>query len=201
MSNYERMVERYRSGSVPWDDEMPPPEVAAALTQLKPGRALDLGCGYGRSSIYLAQNGWRVVGIDFVPEAIAEAVKRAQAAGVSDRVQFHVASVLALDFLDDLYDLALDIGCMHAFNELELQAYAAGLRRLLRPGAHFLLFARLAQPDTAAPGNGPRGAPEETVRQLFAADFVLEEVVYGVTEVEDQPRWASAWFYFRRRSA
>ena len=37
----------------------------AAASSLPPGRALDLGCGYGRTAILLAQHGWRVDGVDF----------------------------------------------------------------------------------------------------------------------------------------
>lgn len=200
MSNYEQMVERYASGVLPWDEVSPPPEVADLIARLSPGRALDLGCGYGRSSIYLAQHGWQVDGVDFVPQAVAKAKTRAQSAGIAAKIQFHQASVAALDFLTGAYDFALDVGCMHALDDVELDTYAAGLRRLLRPGATYLLFVRLRQPD-ADPENGPRGIPERVVRRLFAQGFVLEQVERGETLVEDQPVWASAWFLFRRQSA
>ena len=132
-------------------------------------------------------------------QAVAEAQTRAQLAGVSANIQFHRASVANLDFLTGLYDLALDVGCMHALDEAELHAYAAGVRRLLRPGAAYLLFVRLRQPDDDF-ANGPRGLPEESIRRLFASGFVLERVEHGETTVEDHPVWASAWFYFRRQS-
>ena len=41
-------------------------------------RILDLGCGPGRASIYLARLGWQVDGVDFVPQAIATARQRAR---------------------------------------------------------------------------------------------------------------------------
>jgi len=44
-----------------------------------PGRALDLACGEGRNSIYLAQQGWQVTGADFSPVAIAKAERLALA--------------------------------------------------------------------------------------------------------------------------
>lgn len=83
-----RFTERYTNGQVPWDDSLPPPEVQALVATLPPGRALDLGCGYGRTAIYLAQHGWQVDAIDFVPQAIAEAEKRAMAAGVAPKFSF-----------------------------------------------------------------------------------------------------------------
>ncbi|MCB9445666.1 MAG: class I SAM-dependent methyltransferase [Ardenticatenaceae bacterium] len=193
------MKERYLAGAVPWDDALPPPEVVELVPQLEPGRALDLGCGYGRATIFMVRHGWQVDGVDFIPDAIAEAARRAEAAGVKGQVCFHLGRVSELDFLNGRYDFALDVGCMHSLDESELQNYAAGLRRLLRPGATYLLYARLAEPE---PGldKGPRGIPEQTVKTLFANGFDLERFIPGETTVEDQPVWSSAWFYFRRKA-
>ena len=198
MSNYERMKERYLAGSVPWDDALPPPEVVELVSRIEPGRALDLGCGYGRATIFMARHGWQVDGVDFIPEAVAEAAQRAEAAGVMDQVQFHTGPVSELGFLHGRYDFALDVGCMHSLDEAELQSYAAGLRRLLRSGAIYLLYARLTDPDRDSE-SGPRGLPELTIKALFAEGFVLEKFIPGETVVEDQPVWSSAWFYFRRQ--
>lgn len=198
MSRYERMRERYLNGTVPWDDALPPPEVIELAPQLAPGRALDLGCGYGRAAIFMARHGWLVDGVDFIAEAIAEAAKRAEAAGVSEKIHFHQSLVSELDFLTGEYDFALDVGCMHNLDEVELQKYAAELRRLLRPGAIYLLYARLVEPGSDTE-NGPRGLPVQTIKSLFADGFDLEQFVRGETAVEDQPVWASAWFYFRRQ--
>lgn len=198
MSNYDQMVERYESGPVPWDSDTPPPEVMDLVNNVKPGRALDLGCGYGRTAIYLAQLGWQVDGIDFVPQAVAEARLRAQKAQVAEKIHFHQASVAELDFLTGSYHLAVDVGCMHALETDELRRYAAGLRRLLAAEGQYVLFARLYSAQTV-PENGPRGVPDTSIRELFAEGFVLERVEQGETQVEDQPVWASAWYWFRRR--
>ncbi|MCA9932850.1 MAG: methyltransferase domain-containing protein, partial [Anaerolineales bacterium] len=77
MSVYDRLRERYELGQVPWDHELPPPEVVAELEQMLPGRALDLGCGYGRASVYMAQHNWQVDGVDFIDLALQEAARRA----------------------------------------------------------------------------------------------------------------------------
>ncbi|HEX4816102.1 MAG TPA: FAD-dependent oxidoreductase, partial [Nonomuraea sp.] len=55
---------------------------------LTPGRALDLGCGEGADSIWLAGRGWRVTATDISRTALARAARRAEAAGVADRVEW-----------------------------------------------------------------------------------------------------------------
>jgi SAM-dependent methyltransferase len=197
-TTYERFQARYEEGRVPWDDPLPPPEILELAAVLSPGRALDLGCGYGRVAIHLAGRGWTVDSVDFIPQAIAIARQRAMRAGVSERATFHVASAAELPFLHPPYDLAIDIGCMHSFTEEMLIGYRAELIRLLSPGGLYVLFAHLR--DEGEPeGDGPRGIPEATIDQLMAAYFVLERVTYGVTQVEDKPPWNSGWFWFRRR--
>ncbi len=197
-TTYQRFVERYESGQLPWALELPPPEVVALVTQVPPGRVLDLGCGYGRSAIYLAQHGWLADGVDFVPLAVAEAEQRAAMQGVSDKTRFFVASITDLTFLQPGYDLAIDIGCMHVLDDVGLQTYQQELMRLLRPGALYLLFVHLRQGDEPEDGR-PHGIFEETIFALFGRGFELEKVEHGTTQVEDKPVWHSAWFWFRRQ--
>lgn len=187
---FERMTEFYANGPVPWDQPDPPPEVLALAPSLPPGRALDLGCGTGRASIYLARLGWQVDGVDFVPQAIETARQRAEAAGVSGAT-FHVGPVTALPQLSGPYDLALDVGCAHSFSVEELTAYHAELQRLVRPGGIYLLFAHLGESEE------DRWLTEPALLRVFAAGFELERVEHGQTTVRGET-WGSAWFWFRR---
>lgn len=202
MSNtkpFDKFSERYENGQIPWDNPLPPPEIIALEGELSPGRALDLGCGYGRVAIYLALRGWSVDGIDFIPQAIEVARHRADAAGVSDRARFYVASAAELDFLVPAFDLAIDIGCMHSFTEELLRGYKSQLCRLLVPDGCFVLFAHLRSEDEVGDDDDPRGIPEATIMELLQDEFHLERVEHGVTQVEDRPPWNSGWFWFRRR--
>jgi len=191
---FATMTERYRSGNVPWAAELPPPEIIDLVAELPSGRALDLGCGLARACIYLAGLGWRCDGVDFVPEAIEQARQRVVAAGVDDRVSLHLTPVTELDFLDPPYDLAIDVGCLHAQPVASLPGYARQLRRLLRPGGAYILFTHLRDSDTV---DENRWATEAAVRDLFRDGFVIDRVAHGSTVMPDAT-WPSAWFWMRR---
>lgn len=196
MNREHVFADRYQRGEVPWDHTLPPPEVLALVPTLSPGRALDLGCGYGRASIFLARHGWMVDGVDFVPRAIAEARRRAKEAGVN--VNFFVGDVTRLSHLPEArYDFAVDVGCAHNLDAAALAAYHQTLKRLLKPGAQFLLFARLKDPNAEG---GPSGVEEAALLALFADGFAVKDATHGETRMPDRPVWQSAWYLFERKS-
>ncbi len=193
----QMFAERYEAGQIPWDDRLPPPEVISLADRLDAGRAVDLGSGYGRSSIYLALNGWQVDGVEFVAQAVEESRERAEEEGVSSQIEFHLADITDLDFLQEPYDLAIDIGCMHTLRIPELEMYRDSLLRLLKKDAYYLLFAHLRDADDDSE-DASRWIEEGTLRQLFKEGFRLAQVDYGITRVPDKPTWPSAWFLYRR---
>lgn len=197
MDIFAEMTRRYAEGDVPWDAPLPPPEVLAFAATAAPGHALDLGCGPGRTSIYLAQHGWTCDGIDFVAAAIAQANARAQAAGVAERVRFSVGSVTQLDDARPPYDLAVDIGCMHNLRGDPLRAYASEVARVLRPGGVYLLFAFIASAGALTAAD--ERLTEQDIRDLFSGACVIERVAPGSTTVGGVER-PSAWFWMRRRA-
>ena len=107
--------ERYASGEpLPWDSGTPDPMLVALIESgaIAPGRTLEVGCGTGTNSIYLAERGFDVVGVDIAPLAVEQA--RAKAHG---RCRFEAA-----DFLNDPppvppFDFVFDRGCFHTFDE------------------------------------------------------------------------------------
>jgi len=66
--------------------ERPSPFLAQEIEMIKaqvPGKiALDIACGEGRNSLFLAQNGFRVLGLDISDVGLAKAQNRAQAMGL-----------------------------------------------------------------------------------------------------------------------
>ncbi len=164
----------YRFGSPRWDSAEPPSELEHLIDALRPGCALDLGCGTGASAIYLGRRGWDVVGVDFVPEAIATAKARAVSAGSS--ASFVVGDVTHLREagVTGPFDLLIDIGCYHAIPEGLRDAYAAEVTAVARPGADFYLAgivvrrphgAFFAPKASARPNHGVASVPRSTWRR------------------------------------
>ena len=72
--------------------------------QLRPGTALDLGCGEGGDAIWLARQGWRVTAVDVSVTALDRAAADAATAGVADRIDFRQHD-LVLAFPSGAFDL------------------------------------------------------------------------------------------------
>ncbi|MEJ2597891.1 MAG: class I SAM-dependent methyltransferase, partial [Anaerolineales bacterium] len=109
----------YWLGMSNWDSDETPPEVQEAFQagDIPPGAALDLGCGTGTNTVFMAQQGRQAIGLDFVPQAISKARNKAQQAGVDGHAQFQVADVTRLDGMDlPRSAFALDMGCFHGLN-------------------------------------------------------------------------------------
>ena len=193
---YNIMETRYKADDVPWDDELPPPEVIELVSRLAPGRALDLGSGYGRAAIFMARLGWQVDAIEFIPDAAMVAAERSRAAGVFPR--FHITSVLDLDFLSGGFDIALDVGCGHNLSNEGLIKYRQLLHSLLRPEGYFLIFARLRSKNWIKEKNAPAGIEQDFLIVTFSQGFELEWQSTGQTVQKDGPTWPSGWFRFRK---
>ncbi|MDX6367671.1 MAG: hypothetical protein QOK30_2747, partial [Nocardioidaceae bacterium] len=90
------------------------PALDGVVAKLESGaRVADVGCGYGASTIIMAQAFPRstFLGSDYHAGSIAKARERAEAAGVSDRVHFEVAGADA--FSGDGFDLITTFDALH----------------------------------------------------------------------------------------
>ncbi|MBK5925748.1 hypothetical protein CCR90_18690 [Rhodovulum sulfidophilum] len=67
--------------------------LARELSDLPPGRALDLACGEGRNGFWLAERGWQVDGIDLSDVAVERARALAELRGLGGRMTFHAADL------------------------------------------------------------------------------------------------------------
>jgi SAM-dependent methyltransferase len=77
----EEWNERYGTDELVWRAE-PNQFLVEEVERLTPGRALDLACGEGRNAVWLASQGWRVVGMDFSSAGLAKGRRMADERGV-----------------------------------------------------------------------------------------------------------------------
>lgn len=104
---------------------------------IRPGRALDLGCGHGRNAVFLARRGFAVEGIDYSQTAIDWAADRAREAGVT--VAWHCQSVFDIEVEPGSCDLVYDSGCFHHLAPHRRRSYVELASAALKPGGWFAL--------------------------------------------------------------
>lgn len=163
----------YRLGLAVWERRVPPTDLIDLVegsASSRSGRALDIGCGTGTDSIYLAMHGWDVTGVDMVPKALSTARRKAAAAGVSPR--FLEGDVTRLRDLGvgDGYTLLLDFGCFHTLPKDQRDAYVDGVSEAAAAGATLLLYG-FRHPPRLAPMHA--GMTTDEVRERFSRSWEL----------------------------
>jgi SAM-dependent methyltransferase len=183
----------YLFGFKPWDGDVAP-ELASFVEQNPPGKSLDIGCGTGTQTVYLAEKGWDATGVDFVPRAINSARTKAARAGVAPRLV--VGDVTRLTGLGIGHDFGLlfDKGCFHSIGEDKRAQYVRQAGAVAATGATMLLFG-FTRGDRGSP-IGPAGLLAGEVKDRFASawDLTDEQTGQGIAGYS-----ASAWYTLRKR--
>ncbi|MDF0555380.1 methyltransferase domain-containing protein [Kamptonema sp. UHCC 0994] len=112
---------------------------------------LDVGCGIGGSSLYLAEKfNATVTGITLSPVQANRAAERAKIAGLETRANFQVADALNLPFADDSFDLvwSLESG-EHMPNKIK---FLQECYRVLKPGGTLMMATWCHRPLTENAG-------------------------------------------------
>jgi SAM-dependent methyltransferase len=174
----------YRRGA-PWESG-PRPELVELVEagRVRPGRAIDLGCGTGADSIFLAEHGFDVVGVDLSPVAIAKAEKAVtpQAAG---RLRLVVGDLLDLSGagVTGPFDLLFDGGTLDDFPPVLRPSLAGVIDGLSGPGSQLVMWCFYASdeelPRMSLSGPSRWGAPavepgEE--ERLFGESWDIERL-------------------------
>ena len=185
----------YRLGMSHWDTGETPPEIQQAFQAggIPPGAALDLGCGTGTNTIFMAKQGRQALGLDFVPQAINKPRSKAQQAGVAERAQFQVADVTRLNELDlPPSGFALDMGCFHGLKPDGQHGYAEGLAKTLITGGQYMLYIL----DPRKEAGLSFGMQPEAVKAVFASWF-------DIVRLERGSFWShgSTWFWMERKNS
>lgn len=122
-----------------WDVGHPQPAfVRLAEAGLIGERVLDVGCGTGELSLYLARRGHRVLGIDFAPSAVGQARRKARWRGIE--ASFLVMDALDVDRLGITVDAVTDSAMFHVLGGAERNRFVDALGRVLRPGGRYFVL-------------------------------------------------------------
>ncbi|HSL42665.1 MAG TPA: methyltransferase domain-containing protein [Anaerolineales bacterium] len=154
----------------PWDIGAPQPAMSALLAKYPPtDPVLDVGCGSGDLSLYLAQLGHRVVGIDFVEAAITQAQQKKSSLPphVARLVNFQVADASKPSLLGKQFGAVVDSGFFHLFDPEECDLLVDELAKILPPGRRYYMHEFAIE----FPVSGmPRQITAEEIQARFTTD-------------------------------
>ena len=140
--------------------------LVAEVSDLPPGRALDLACGEGQNAIWLGSLGWDVTGVDYSEVAIAKARARAERDGVV--VDFVCADLVSYEPRPESFGLVLLL-YLHIPLE-ERRSVLARAARAVAPGGTLLLIGH----DRTNVTEGVGGPSDPTI--LFTPDEIAGEL-------------------------
>ncbi|SFS52254.1 class I SAM-dependent methyltransferase [Marininema halotolerans] len=137
-ARYKRV---YEEGGTLWEEEGANQALVwfAEHYGLKGKRVIDLGCGEGRDSIFLAQRGVDVTGVDVARSALERARERTRAASLFctflERDVIYLRNIPA-----ETFDFAINMGCLHMLTEEDQRLkHLKRVYEIMKPGGYFLL--------------------------------------------------------------
>lgn len=178
-------------------------------------RVLDLGSGTGKNSLFLAERGSEVVGIELSSTAVKIAEQRAEERSLF--VEFNEGSIgNKFPYQDESFDLILDVVSSNSLNEKERTKYLSESNRVLKPGGHMFVKALCKDGDKNAeymlehfpgkekdtyimPGTGiiERVFSKADIESLYA-DFKIQnlERKHSYTIIEGKPFKRYFWLAY-----
>lgn len=141
---YDKRYQKvYQEGAYLWEIDTPNEFLVKFLEEYSReevgNKVIDLGCGEGRDSCYLASRGFDVLGVDVSVTAIEKAMEVARSKNVNPK--FLIRDVFYLRNLPDIhYDLAINMGCLHMIdNKDQREMHIKRVFDILKPGGYFLV--------------------------------------------------------------
>lgn len=172
--------------NIPWNFKNPPRLLVDLLKNkaIAPCKAIEMGCGTGNYTIYLAGLGFQVTGVDFSGTAIHLAQNSAKLKGLDCR--FLSADVVgSLSEITDTYDFVFDWELLHHIFPDTREKYLENVNRLLKPnGYYFSVFFSEDNPQFGGKGKY-RKTPLDTqlyfsseteMEKLYTPLFIIDEL-------------------------
>lgn len=147
-------------------------EVLNAMNYITPGKVLDLGCGNGRNSLYLANKGFDVTAWDKNPNSLSNLQRIREAEGLNnlhiDRVDLNNLT------FDGEYDFILSTVVMMFLEAKTIPGLIANMQRCTKPGGHNLIVAAMDTADYPCNVGFPFAFKEGELRNYYAGWELLK---------------------------
>jgi len=193
--NKEIFEQIYEKPRAPWT-RIEPPQVLVELIKSKkisPCKTIDIGCGEGFYSIYLASKKFDVTGIDISKRAIQYAKGNAASRGVN--VCFVAMDIANLEQLNKKFDFVLEWGLMHHIMPSQRRKYVEDIADLLNKGGKYLSacfneqspeFGGLGKYRKSPSGTRLYFSSQNELRELFEPRFHINEAkIIRVSHIEN----------------
>ena len=170
---------------IPWNIKQPPKQLVKLVESRKvaPCSAVDLGCGTGNYTIWLATKGFQVTGIDFSKKAVELARKEAERMNVN--CTFMVGDLTDTEFKSiTKYKFAYDWEVLHHIFPDDRGTYIQNVVKILQKGATYftVCFSELDQ-DFGGEGKY-RKTPMDTML-YFSSEKEIEQILEENFEIMD----------------
>ena len=203
----KRNYQKTPLNEIPWNIETPP-DVLTKLVEsgeVKSCKTIDIWCGTGNYSIYLASVGFDITGIDISPTAIKIAKENAKKKGI--KCSFLVVNALGnLNKIKSTYDFAYDWELLHHIFPEQRKIYIKNVYELLNPGAKYLSVC-FSEKDSGFGGSGKYRktrlgtilyfSSKNELRELFEPFFKIEKL--KTIEIKGKPTPHIANYAFMER--
>jgi 2-heptyl-1-hydroxyquinolin-4(1H)-one methyltransferase len=159
----------------PWSNGgKPQPELSALVDAGEfHGDVLDVGCGEAAISLYAAERGFTVVGLDLAPTAVELA--RAEAARRNlGNATFAVADISTFTGFDGRFGTIVDSGVLHTIAAEKWNGYQRSIVRAAAPGASYFVLSLDKSAMAGAPFSA--GLSAEDLRGLVGRYWVIDEI-------------------------
>ncbi len=162
----------------------PNAHLTAEVGSLRPGVALDAGCGHGSDTLWLAARGWQVTAVDFSTTALAHARATAEAAGadVAERIDWVEGDLATWTPQPSRYDL---VACLYVHVAGSVEEMVRRMAAGVAPGGTlFLVGHRPIDPATGA----ATAAADQVQVSVDTATAALDPGAWELVVAEERPR-------------
>lgn len=186
---WDKIYKEQNPDKIPWNFEKVPEwfEEIIKSSWINPCKTLDVGCGLGNYSNYLAEKGFNVLGVDFSEEAIIRNKEKFKRNGL----EFKECDALNLkSILDEknseMFEFIIDISLLHHIKPEDRVKYVESLSNVTKTGSKILISC-FSENDSVFEGKKEFQNPdtdtityvlsEEEIRKIFREKFNIEELL------------------------